>query len=265
MKNEFKMYEDGIWGMHLEESESTQTQLKSWVESEQSQQQCAIVTTIVQPGGMGRLGRKWDCLQNSLAFSFCASAHPKFMLSSLEVGVLLLQFLKGSFSGGRALFLKWPNDLLCLDGEEYKKCGGILITVTGERLIVGIGLNLYPSPHDNDVSTTSYTSPLGFIFDSESEFVACNHSMGEHGKFQHTIPLQFYRYYLKNRFCGTEDLIQQWCSYCAHLNRVVSFSCEEAVPLFRGIFMGLGPQGEAVVRDLRTGISKHFISGSLAL
>ena len=43
---------------------------------------------------------------------------------------------------GQALVLKWPNDLLLLD----KKLAGILLERSGDRVVIGFGVNLASAP-----------------------------------------------------------------------------------------------------------------------
>jgi BirA family biotin operon repressor/biotin-[acetyl-CoA-carboxylase] ligase len=52
--------------------------------------------------------------------------------------------------------LKWPNDLLI----EEKKLGGLLAQVVGERVVVGLGLNLV-APGENLVEATSVAGAWG--------------------------------------------------------------------------------------------------------
>ena len=63
------------------------------------------------------------------------AAHP---LAPLAAGVA------AAHACGDAVRLKWPNDLL-LDG---RKLGGILVERTGDRCIVGTGVNLGWAPPD---------------------------------------------------------------------------------------------------------------------
>lgn len=47
---------------------------------------------------------------------------------------------------GIALGLKWPNDLVARDAGRLVKLGGIIGQTKGERLILGVGVNLLRAP-----------------------------------------------------------------------------------------------------------------------
>ena len=57
---------------------------------------------------------------------------------------------------GLALMLKWPNDLL-LSG---KKLGGILLERSGDRVVIGFGLNLACAPKLAGRETASLGGPI---------------------------------------------------------------------------------------------------------
>jgi BirA family biotin operon repressor/biotin-[acetyl-CoA-carboxylase] ligase len=60
---------------------------------------------------------------------------------SLATGLALIEAVDAA-APGLALMLKWPNDLL-LRGD---KLAGILLERSGERIVVGIGVNLVAAP-----------------------------------------------------------------------------------------------------------------------
>ncbi len=57
---------------------------------------------------------------------------------------------------GQALLLKWPNDVLLLGG----KLAGILLERSGDRLAIGIGVNLAEAPDLPDRPTAHLGSKL---------------------------------------------------------------------------------------------------------
>ena len=111
-----------------------------------------VVIADIQSGGKGRLSRKW--------FS---------TIDDLTVSVILREYLSGipyslivSYSVYRALrdysadiYLKWVNDIYWSNG---KKLGGILLEDKGDRLIIGVGINLNNQvfPEDLKGKATSY-------------------------------------------------------------------------------------------------------------
>jgi BirA family biotin operon repressor/biotin-[acetyl-CoA-carboxylase] ligase len=108
-----------------------------------------VVAAELQTDGRGRRGRGWEsalgaALTFSLLWRFERGVAALTGLS-LVAGVALVRALRAL--GGRAVMLKWPNDLVLPEG----KLGGILIEVEGDSLgpsaaVVGIGLNVRLSP-----------------------------------------------------------------------------------------------------------------------
>ena len=94
--------------------------------------------------GRGRLGRHWESpagkgLYFSLILRPDEPAPARFaLLAGLGVA-------RGIEAVAEArIECKWPNDLLC----QSRKIGGILCEAQGQRLIVGIGLNLTHARQD---------------------------------------------------------------------------------------------------------------------
>jgi len=131
-------------GLHIAEKiDST----NSWAKSAAGKNQgTSIFLAEQQTAGRGRMGRQWS---SPIAANIYLSLHRRFnkglpALSglSLVVGVILAKSLRAQgFSG---IGLKWPNDIVV---AGYKKCGGILIEVSGEAnaeisAVIGIGLNV---------------------------------------------------------------------------------------------------------------------------
>ena len=120
----------------------------------------------LQTAGRGRQGRTWHAERGaSLTFSLAVPlARPSLAGLSLAVGVILadaldpprgpsiarLPAVEGASAprpADRRIGLKWPNDLVIVDGAApTRKLGGILIEtlgLDGKRLVVlGVGLNL---------------------------------------------------------------------------------------------------------------------------
>src|SRR5262245_6093255 len=87
-----------------------------------------------QTAGRGRLDRRWEApAGTALLASWVLPVHP---LAPLAAGVAAAE------ACGERVRLKWPNDLL-LDG---RKLGGILVERTGDRCVVGTGINLDWAP-----------------------------------------------------------------------------------------------------------------------
>ncbi len=93
-----------------------------------------VVVTDHQTAGRGRLDRPWEAPPGTaLLASFVVGFNP---LASIAAGVGAAE------ACGPLVRLKWPNDLLV----EGRKLGGILAEAHGDRIIVGIGINLTAAP-----------------------------------------------------------------------------------------------------------------------
>ena len=111
-----------------------------------------LLVATHQTAGRGRLGRRWHSAPgSSLTFSLAlALQRADWSGLSLAVGLAVVDALDPH---GRHLGLKWPNDLILLDGRAEdgaprlgRKLGGILIesVAVGSRraAVIGIGVNV---------------------------------------------------------------------------------------------------------------------------
>jgi BirA family transcriptional regulator, biotin operon repressor / biotin---[acetyl-CoA-carboxylase] ligase len=104
----------------------------------------SVLAVEMQTAGRGRMGRTWHSgLGSSLTFSllwrFDCGLNALSGLS-LAVGVAIVRAL--NVLGAQGAQLKWPNDILTVQG----KLGGVLIEAQGDMLgpsavVIGIGLN----------------------------------------------------------------------------------------------------------------------------
>jgi len=112
-----------------------------------------------QTGGRGRYGRVWQSPKGNLYVSFVFESDPiRDQYLSFLTGLALAESLP-EFD----VRLKWPNDVL-LDG---KKVAGILLENCGDKIIVGIGVNLISNPTKNMLYPTAnlgaQLSPIGLV------------------------------------------------------------------------------------------------------
>lgn len=104
-----------------------------------------VALTDNQTAGRGRHGRSWQSpprsgLCASMAYTFAATPANLSALT-LAIGLGIIDTLTGLGIDG--VQLKWPNDLIAMDG----KLGGILTETQGRRagaitVVTGIGLNI---------------------------------------------------------------------------------------------------------------------------
>ena len=130
----------------LDECDSTSSELMR--RAERGAPSGTVIVADRQHAGRGRRGRSWlSQPEASLTFSVLwRFSLPLSRLSglSLAVGLALARALEKL--GGKGVALKWPNDVLLVDGENFAKLAGILIELSSDRrgaqAVIGIGLNL---------------------------------------------------------------------------------------------------------------------------
>ncbi|MBQ3696133.1 MAG: biotin--[Alphaproteobacteria bacterium] len=118
-----------------------------------------IVMAETQTGGRGRYGRIWQSPRGNLYVSFVFESNPmRDQYLSFLTGLALAESLP-EFN----VRLKWPNDVLL----EGKKVAGILLENAGDKIIVGIGVNLVNNPDKNMLYPTANLggrlSPIGLV------------------------------------------------------------------------------------------------------
>lgn len=217
--------------IHLDACDSTQDVLK-----EQLHGAAAADTLLVscedQVSGRGRGENKWKAMPGTLCLSMNITAHPVMSYTAIEIAVIVAEFFEKK---GRALKLKWPNDLWDLN---EKKCGGILVQGTQNNLLAGIGVNLYSGDPD-----------FGGVF---AEAFPVD---------KKSYALELATYISKNRIDDVAALRSRWLLKCGHLNQMVRIT--DGTESIEGIFQGLGDFGEALVcTDSKT---RKVYNGSLRL
>lgn len=110
---------------------------------------CSVLLAERQTAGRGRRGRHWASpmaanLYLSVARGF-EGGLARLGGLSLVAGVAVAEALHDI--GVDAARLKWPNDVVVVDGTALRKLGGVLVEGGGEnggpaRAVVGIGLNV---------------------------------------------------------------------------------------------------------------------------
>ncbi len=127
-----------MYHQHFNSIASTQTYLKDNLELLKEKDDDILISASEQSAGLGQRGNQWDNYPNNITLSFTLEPQRVATLTPLEIGILVISFIKKKFN--QDLFLKWPNDILTKEG---KKCGGILCQyIDSSTVIVGVGINL---------------------------------------------------------------------------------------------------------------------------
>ncbi|MEO5578756.1 MAG: biotin--[acetyl-CoA-carboxylase] ligase [Sphingomicrobium sp.] len=97
-----------------------------------------------QSSARGRQGREWHSIDGNFAGSTLIQLRlgdPPPATLALAAGLALIEAIDFA-APGRALQLKWPNDLM----KDGAKLGGILLERSGDRVVAGFGVNLAAAP-----------------------------------------------------------------------------------------------------------------------
>jgi BirA family transcriptional regulator, biotin operon repressor / biotin---[acetyl-CoA-carboxylase] ligase len=106
-----------------------------------------VLVAEEQTAGRGRMGRTWVAPPHA-ALTFSMLLRPSWIPTgklgwlSLLAGVSVAAALRGV--AGVDASLKWPNDVLA----GGRKLAGILAEVSGEAVVIGIGLNVSTTPDE---------------------------------------------------------------------------------------------------------------------
>lgn len=194
-----------------------------------------LISCSKQTKGIGRTGNAWDFYPNSLAMSFLITPHMTPTLTSIELGLLILNFFKNKFNIN--LFLKWPNDLMTVDSE---KCGGIICNyINDQKIIAGLGIN-FTSPTNN--------------YSYKTTCIALNETF-----VQEDLCLEIYKYILENRTLTAKIIVEQFDAHCIHYSKIVTLN--DGLSSHSGVFKGINEIGEALIEI--DGEIKKIFSGSL--
>ena len=101
-----------------------------------------------QMAGKGRQGREWISPAGNFYGSTIVelrAGDPQPQTLSLAAGLALIEAVDVA-APAQPLMLKWPNDLLLMG----KKLAGILLERSGNRVVIGFGVNLASAPELRD-------------------------------------------------------------------------------------------------------------------
>lgn len=224
--------------LHFESIASTQIFLKEKIEQLIHEDKHILISCDEQTNGIGRNGNTWDHQKKGIAISFSVSPCEILSLTTIEMGILVIQFFKEKFK--RDIYLKWPNDLM---NSEGKKLGGIITHFhDSSTLIVGIGINLM-----SNYLTTNYRHGISSL-ELEIDYLK-------------KLSEEIYLYILNNRL-SKNKIIEQFNQYCIHLNQEIE-SVENGAPVF-GKTVGINETGALLIQNKQNKMIE-IISGSINL
>lgn len=224
--------------INLETCVSTQSYLKEKLQTDPPLiNQDLLITTEFQEGGIGRGPNKWIHFEGAISMSCLLPTISPLTTAPLQAGLLLTKFFRSHFN--KEVYLKWPNDLMTKEG---KKVGGIICQLEQNKIIAGIGINLFKDESHHKMP-----------------FICDGLNLKKENITSSKLAADIYKY-LINHF-QTPFSTREWSSFCYHLNKTVKITDEFDTEL--GTFTGISPNGEAILNQ--NGVTKKILTGSLFL
>jgi BirA family transcriptional regulator, biotin operon repressor / biotin---[acetyl-CoA-carboxylase] ligase len=106
---------------------------------------CAVLADG-QTEGRGRQGNRWESTPGAGLWLSAALPTPSGLAPGLVLQRAMAIAAQVLDPEGRTLGLKWPNDLVAWKDGRLVKLGGIIGEQFGDRLLLGLGVNLAEAP-----------------------------------------------------------------------------------------------------------------------
>jgi len=220
-----------------------------------------IVLTEHQSAGKGRQGRPWHSPFGTniyLSALWHFNQHPAELSTlSLAVAVAIINALKKE-NLAKNIQVKWPNDLVFKPHKKsaFQKLGGILINTIAEhhdlsRVVVGIGLNLRPSPMSKEQIDQPFTDLQTINQKTPPRNTLTSHLINE--------LLTLFRTYTET---SSTSYLKTWQTYDCTLNQPVTLHTPHKK--INGIAQGVNERGELKILDENNKL-KTFLSGEVSL
>lgn len=212
-----------------------------------------ILLAYQQSGGVGRLGRQWQSpfgTSASLTFllqDFNQNCQPS-LLSHLTAWAFVQTLLDLGFLD---IGIKWPNDVLIAG----KKIAGILCQLDGNRIAVGIGLNLFQQKED---FPTDLQAKAASLFMQNGQEFNPNQLIGLF--INHFIEL-YSEYYQTG---DPKPFIDGYRDYSLLINRDVNL-IQYNKPTRLVKVLDLLPTGELLIEDVSSGKHEKLLSQEISL
>lgn len=200
-----------------------------------------------QTGGRGRAGRAWeDGAGNFMGSTSVAlqPGDPPPQTLALVAGLAAYEAVASVPGAPRELQLKWPNDLLVAGA----KLAGILLERAGDRVVIGIGVNLTRAPDVPGRATTSLADHGAAI---------------EPADFAEVLADRFAAALIRWRAGGWPSLREAWLSHAHPVGTRLTVKDRDGAPI-EGTFGGLTADGAALL-CLADGSTRPIHAGDVEL
>jgi BirA family transcriptional regulator, biotin operon repressor / biotin---[acetyl-CoA-carboxylase] ligase len=185
-----------------------------------------------QQSGKGRMGRQWDSQTGNLLASTIIRLLPSdpAATSLAFVAAVAAHKAVSKLSPFAIAQIKWPNDLLSLDGKKF--CG-ILLERADSAVVAGIGVNLAYHPEGLDRPVTSIAA-LGLVVPSPQEFLEI-------------LAADFAATLLQWRTYGAVGIFNDWLQRAHPIGSLIAGQLPNS-EVFEGAFDGLSDDGALMLR-----------------
>lgn len=218
--------------------------------------QLSVAVTKNQTAGRGRLGKTWQSPPGS---GLCLSASYTFAQQPENLSALTLALGLGVIDalgelGARGVELKWPNDLVALDG----KLGGILTEVQQQSagtvtVVAGIGINV---DLKNSAEIDMVNGWAQQVVDLES---ICDVQVS-HEQIAAQFMTHLLQAFLDFEASGFASMVERWSRYDWLLGRDITIDTSDK--RFSGVGAGIANDGALLVDSPEFGL-RRVTSGSI--
>jgi len=216
----------------------------------------SVAITSNQTAGRGRHGKTWQSPPGS---GLCLSAAYTFLLQPENLPALTLALGLGAIDaleelGASGVELKWPNDLVALDG----KLGGILTEVQQQSagtatVVAGIGVNV-DSTSAVDIETVSGWAHQ--VVDLKS---ICD-TQPSHEEVAGQLTTHLLQAFVDFETSGFSTMADRWSRYDWLLGRNITIATAEQQ--FSGVGAGIASDGALLIETPESGV-RRVTSGSI--
>lgn len=207
-----------------------------------------------QSAGRGQYRRSWSSPAGNIYAALRLPMEAPFAgtEAAVVIGAWLVKALRAE---GFPCLLKWPNDVVLMDGETPRKVCGILLEERDQALFAGIGINVVHSPSEDELrsgaalpagSLAGYAQKHGI---PEPERVSLWKSLVNH----------LFSSYTQSRILAPGFWREEADSLLLWRNQPVAL--EDGGRLEYGTIRGVGPNGELMLSS-QCGM-RQFLSGSI--
>ena len=198
-----------------------------------------------QTGGRGRRGRSWFSpfgtnIYCSVLWHFSALENISGL--SIAVAVMVANVLR-KYGISSGIQLKWPNDIL-FDG---RKLSGILIERIGNKIVIGVGLNLF-LPKEAEANWIC-------VQDITGREVTRNYLAG---LLVNELLAQLPVYAAR----GLGAFVDEWRKYDVLGGRSITVQTPDK--MIEGVMQGINEQGELILKDA-DGVLQEFCYGEVSV